>query len=732
MAIVTISPDVHHVSMEGSTGDILTEYKDLFTDQLGELPITYSMTVDPSVQPVVRPAHRIPLAMQSRVKAELDRMQSLGVITAVSEPTDWLSSMVVTHKKDRQEIRFCINPKDLNMALKRPHHPMRSAEEVASRMSGATVFSVLDAKSSFWQVRLHHKSSMMTTFSTPFGCYRFLRMPFGINSASEVFQRSIEQLFSGYPCAIIVDDIIIGGRNPAEHDINLKRVLNRAREFKLKLNPVKCKFRLDQVSYVGHIFTREGLKADPSKTKAIPEMPAPKDVLALQRFLGIVNYLGKFIPNFSDIAAPLRKLTHKETVWCWYQQHQQAFDTLKSCLSTPPVLSYNDVKKPVTLTCDASSFGLGAACMQEGKPVAYASRTLTDTETRYAQIEKELLAVVFACTKFRDYVYGKPTLVETDHQPLVTILKKPIHTAPARLQRMMLRLQCYDITLVYKKSKLMYLADTLSRAPDTQVQPDSENDTFGVMSINYISTARLVELRKHTAEDDVLQDLSTVIQQGWPIKEHGVWPTVRPYFPYRDELAVENGIVMKGHKTVIPRSLQREYIEIVHRGHPGLDATKHRARGIIFWPTMTADITAELLSCSVCNSTKPHQQKEPLRPYPVPDLPWSTVATDMFEWHGQNYLVLVDSYLGWYEIDFLRNITSSAVIMKLKRHFSVHGTPHTLISDNASQYTCQQFRDFAKQWDFIHVTSSPEYPQSNGLAERADEEIPQRWHGRVS
>uniref|UniRef100_A0A3B3Q848 Integrase catalytic domain-containing protein n=1 Tax=Paramormyrops kingsleyae TaxID=1676925 RepID=A0A3B3Q848_9TELE len=134
---------------------------------------------------------------------------------------------------------------------------------------------------------------------------------------------------------------------------------------------------------------------------------------------------------------------------------------------------------------------------------------------------------------------------------------------------------------------------------------------------------------------------------------------------------------------------------------------------------MTADITAELLTCSVCNSTKPHQQKEPLTLYPVPDLPWSIVATDMLEWRGQNYLVLVDSYSGWYEIDLLRDTTSPAVIRKLKRHFSVHGTPHTLISDNARQYTSQQFKDFAKQWDFIHVTSSPEFPQSNGLAERA-------------
>lgn len=170
---------------------------------------------------------------------------------------------------------------------------------------------------------------------------------------------------------------------------------------------------------------------------------------------------------------------------------------------------------------------------------------------------------------------------------------------------------------------------------------------------------------------------------------------------------------MKGHKTVIPQSLHREYIKIVNRGHPGIEATKRRARSIIFWPEMSRDITEDLLSCAVCNSTRSHQQKEPLQLHPVPDLRWSTVATDTFEWHGKWYQVLRDSYSGWFKINLLRDVTSSTVITKLKRHFSVFGTPHTLISDNAGQYASQHFKDF------VHITSSPENPQSNGLAERA-------------
>lgn len=159
----------------------------------------------------------------------------------------------------------------------------------------------------------------------------------------------MEQLFAGYPCAIVVDDIIVGGHDAVEHDAILKKVLDRAREINLRLNPLKCKFRLDQVCYVGHIFTKEGLKADPTKTEAINKMPVPEDVPALQRFLGMVNYLGKYIPKLSEIAAPLRQLTRRDTAWCWLPQRQQAFDQLKSCLTSPPVLAYYNVKYPVTL-----------------------------------------------------------------------------------------------------------------------------------------------------------------------------------------------------------------------------------------------------------------------------------------------------------------------------------------------------------------------------------------------
>ncbi|KAL9978780.1 hypothetical protein ACROYT_G016336 [Oculina patagonica] len=227
--LIQLHSEVHEVqAADAFRAAILEDYKDLFEGDLGNLPVVYKMRLDPNATPVVRPSRRIPLAMEESVKKELDRMVKIRAIVPVSEPTEWVSQMVAAKKKDGS-IRICIDPRDLNKALKRPHHPMRTVEDVASRMPNATVFSTLDARSGFWQIKLDYESSLLTTFSTPFGRYRFLRMPFGLTSASEVFQRAMEELFAGYPCAIIVDDLLVWGEGTADHDVNLKKILQRAR-----------------------------------------------------------------------------------------------------------------------------------------------------------------------------------------------------------------------------------------------------------------------------------------------------------------------------------------------------------------------------------------------------------------------------------------------------------------------------------------------------------------------
>lgn len=257
LGYVTFAPEVHAV-IQHETSELL-EYKDLFDNStIGKLPVVYHMRLDDTVPPTICAPRRVPLAMRNKIVAELHRMTKLGVITPIQEPTEWVSAMVAAKKRDGS-IRLCIDPVNLNKALLRPRHPLKTVEEVIADMPDAKMFSILDAKCGFWQVPLSKESSRLTTFMTPVGRYAFLRMPYGITTGSEVFQRCMEQLFEGQPCAIVIDDILVWGRSREEHDLRLCQVMDRIRAVNLKLNPDKCRFRVTEVPYVGHLLTDQGV-----------------------------------------------------------------------------------------------------------------------------------------------------------------------------------------------------------------------------------------------------------------------------------------------------------------------------------------------------------------------------------------------------------------------------------------------------------------------------------------
>ena len=308
MGYKNASAEVHEIKSVAGPDDLLPlidEFKEIFDEKLGKLPVEYKIRIDSEAIPVVNAPRKIPVAMKDSVKKELDRMVNIGVIAPVTEATDWVNSMVATRKKNKEEIRLCLDPRNLNKALKRPHYPMRTVEEILTRISKARYFSVLDAKSSFWQIPLEINSSYYTTFNSPFGRFRFLRMPFGISSGSEVCQQAMEHLFTGYPCEIIMDDLLVWGETQEEHDMNLRKVFARAGEIGLKLNPSKCKFRLPEVGYIGHVLTSKGLKPDPEKTQAIIDIP---HLVTLLNFSVSLVWLHT-LPNSYLISAEKRRLS---------------------------------------------------------------------------------------------------------------------------------------------------------------------------------------------------------------------------------------------------------------------------------------------------------------------------------------------------------------------------------------------------------------------------------------
>ncbi|CAC5423835.1 unnamed protein product [Mytilus coruscus] len=381
-----------HVIMTVQTDvdDPVKSFPKVFTG-LGCLEKPYHIKIDSSVNPVINPPRKIPAALREKLKGTLKEMEDKEVIRKVDEPTDWVNSLVVVEKPKTGKLRICLDSRNLNKAIKREHFALPTIEDITTRLTGAKYLSKLDCNNGYWQLRMDKESQLLTTFNSPFGRYCFLRMPFGIKSAQEVFQKRVSQLFENLKgVETDIDDILVWGTTRKEHDDRLHSVLNRCQEVGLTLNAEKCKFRVKEVTYIGHTLSADGVRPDQEKNTGYQRNAGSNRQKGVQRLLGTINYLAKFVPNMSTVTEPIRKLLKEEHEFIWTHEQQQAFEKLKDIITKNPVLSFYDVSKPVTVSCDASQCGLGAMLIQDNKPVAYASRSLTDAEKQICQHRKRI------------------------------------------------------------------------------------------------------------------------------------------------------------------------------------------------------------------------------------------------------------------------------------------------------------------------------------------------------
>ncbi len=719
---------VNEVGLSPSTKEhIIHDYPEVF-EGLGSMDGEYHIVVDKTVKPVIHPPRKVPYSILGKLKEKLSQLEKIGVVQKVDKPTPWVNSLVIVEKRDGS-LRLCLDPRDLNKAIQREHHRIPTAEDIATRLSGKKLFSIVDEKDGFWQIHLDEESSHLCTFNTPFGRFRFTRLPFGVCSAPEVFQKKNEALFGDIDgVEVIFDDIIVAAQDEKEHDEIMAKLLERAKAENVKFNPEKLQYKVKKVKYMGNIVSESGLKPDSEKVRAILDMPLPKSKEELRRFLGMVNFFSKFIPGQSSITDPLRQLLKKDSVWDWSHEHTGAVEQLKQILSSQPVLKFFDSAKPVKLQVDASKGGLGACLLQDGHPVAYASRSLSSAEVNYAQIEKELTAVVFGCEKFHCYVYGKPIDIDSDHKPLVSISRKPLVQASPRLQRLLLRLQKYDVTINYLPGKYMYVADALSRAflPDGPA-PDEMNDDVTKMIHSLVenlpmTVEKLEELKSATVDDEVLQQLVQFIKDGWPSSRVNSPSAVGHYWKFQDEIYEANGLLFFGQKLIIPEKLRPDILRRIHESHLGMEKCKSRARAVVYWPGMSADIERLVAKCSTCLKHQRSNQKEPLKQHTVPARAWQKLGTDIFEYKSKSYLVIVDYYSKFPEISLLKDKSSQAVITSMKSVFARHGIPDEVVADNMP-FSSKECLQFAQEWGFKISTSSPHYPQSNGMSERTIQTI---------
>ena len=710
----------HIVNSVSAEADIKEKYTELF-DGVGLLKgYELKLNIDDSVKQVAQPVRRIPFGVREKVERKLDELLESGIIEEVPEgPTGWVSPLVVVPKPDG-DVRICVDMRRANQAIIRERQPIPTVEEVLQDLNGSTVFSRVDLKWGFHQILSAEESRHVTTFVTHRGLYRYTRLMFGVTSAPEKYQQIIRDVLRGCEGVVnIADDLIIHGQGVEQHDKRLFAVLDRLREAGLTLNEGKCEFRLPRLTFFGHEVTKKGVEPSEEKVAAIRHADRPQNASEARSFLGLVQFVSKFVPDLSSIAEPIQRLTHKNVEFKWGQEQQIAFEKLKELITKADALAYFSINGRTRIVADASPVGLGAVLTQlqgsEWRVIAYASRRLTDVERRYSQTEKEALALVWACERFNMNVFGREFELETDHKPLEYIYSQKSKPS-ARVERWVLRLQAYDFKVVYRPGKTN-IADALSRLNCRVQYDDGERYDFvhAVVENSVPCALTPAEIEKASAEDVELTLIKECVRTG-------DWSecNVPAYLHVKNELCTYGQLLLRGSRLVIPRALQERVLELAHEGHQGIVKTKCRLRSKVWWPKIDADAERLCKICHGCQAVSEYAPPEPMaRAFP-PSGPWQDCAADLLGPlpSGESLLVVVDYFSRYFEVVILRSTTSAKIIESLKQIFARFGVPYTLKTDNGPQLVSEEFEAFLAENGIEHRTTPPLWPQANGEVER--------------
>lgn len=468
---------------------------------------------------------------------------------------------------------------------------------------------------------------------------------------------------------VYLDDILITGATVAGHLATLEKVLCRLKEAGLRLKKGKCRFLEKSVTYLGHLIDSDGLHPTAEKIKAIQDAPNPRNVTELKAFLGLLSYYSRFLPHLPSVLAPLYALLRKNHKWTWRTRETEAFSKAKELLTSNNLLTHYDSSLELILACDASMYGIGAVLSHRmpdktERPIAFASRTLSQSERNYSQIEKESLACIFGVKRFHAYIFGHHFTLVTDHKPLITLFNEskaiPTQVSP-RIVRWALTLATYEYTIRFKTTQQHSNADALSRLPLLIEENQSKvalPEEF-VLLLNYLSEAPVscLQLKQWTSRDVLLSQVMEFVNCGWP---ETVETALQPYWVRRNELSVLRGCMVWGNRMIIPEKGREALLEELHSSHQGMTGMKQRARSCIWWPGMDRDIEDRVKRCNTCQTMSKTVPEASLHTWPWPTRPWSRIHLDFAgPIQNQMILVIIDAHSKWIEALHMPSATST-------------------------------------------------------------------------
>ncbi|KAL4323589.1 hypothetical protein GQ457_11G020340 [Hibiscus cannabinus] len=692
--VYTVSSDVPNHGIHNLR--TVCEFEDVFPEVLHGLPpdreLEFGIDVLPGTTPVsIAPYRMAPTELQE-LKKQLHELLDQGFIRPSVSP--WGAPVLFVKKKDGS-MRLCIDYRQLNKVTIKNKYPLPRIDDLFDQFRGARVFSKIDLRSGYYQLKVTEADISKTAFRMRYGHFEFLVMPFGLTNAPAAFMDLMNRIFQPYLyqfVVVFIDDILVYSKSDEEHDYHLRVVLQTLRDKRLFAKFSKCEFWLPKVTFLGHVVTAEGIRVDPQKIQAVLEWYPPKNVQEVRSFLGLAGYYRRFVKGFSIIAAPLTKLLQKGVPFEWTEERQSSFEQLKAFLTEAPVLTQPESGKDYVVFSDASLNGLGCVLMQEGKVVAYASRQLKPQERNYPTHDLELAIVIFALKIWRHYLYGEKCYIYTDHKSLKYLLtQKELNL---RQRRWLELLKDYDLVIDYHPGKDNVVADALSRKSISDLRALFARISLvgngGLLAELRVESDLVSTIKELQMQDEDLATKASLVRQGYVLGF---------------ELRNGNALYFKGSNKM--------YQDL---------------RQLYWWIGMKKDVAEYVSTCLACQMVKAEHQVPSglLQPIQIPQWKWDRVTMDfvtglpMTQRHHDAIWVIVDrltktAHFLPVRVDFTLERLARLYIAEIIR---LHGVPTSIISDRDPRFTSGFWEAFQTALGTKLHLSTAFHPQTDGQSER--------------